>query len=516
MLDKETRSAVLTLSRKGHSKREIAKALGISRNSVQDVLLKGISKAPVQERPSLLDGCLEEIRDLHSQCRGNLARVHEEILKFLKAQGKDTGISYPALTHFCRKHGIGVEEKVPSQVIRTGPGQEMQHDTSPYNIVIGGKSVKRQCASLVLGYSRMLFCRFYPNFERFHMKIFLTEAFEYFGGCCKVCVIDNTHIAIICGSGAMAQMAPEVEAFEQRFGFSFLAHAIGHCDRKGKIERPFSYIENNFLVGRTFKNDEDLNRQAADWLDNAATGNQRTLREFKAKPIDLFAAEKPHLAALPLFIPEVYRLWQRRVDCYGNIPLDGLKYPVPAAYIGKTIQVRETKDKVILQDGHKELAVHKKKIKGSPDPQAFHPPEHLPRRQKSAQLWEEAKLKSLGEGAQKYLEALKAHRGPRYIWATRKLYGLLCQYKDEDLMRALETALKHRLWDPGRIETIILQEAAQRDYLLPFGNENKDYEALAGYQEGAATPQPDLSRYLPKADIPNDAGNKDAGNPETS
>ena len=43
----------------------------------------------------------------------------------------------------------------------TGPAEEMQHDTSLYTIVIAGKKVKRQCASLVLGYSRMLYMDFH-------------------------------------------------------------------------------------------------------------------------------------------------------------------------------------------------------------------------------------------------------------------------------------------------------------------------------------------------------------------
>ncbi|HKZ77169.1 MAG TPA: hypothetical protein VJ124_02520, partial [Pyrinomonadaceae bacterium] len=119
-------------------------------------------------------------------------------------------------------------------------------------VVIGGNKVKRQCASLVLGYSRMLYVQFYPRFQRFHMKVFLTDAFQYFGGCCRRCVIDNTSIAIACGTGHLAEVAPEVEAFEKRFGFKFLAHELGHKERSGKIERPFHYIEHNFLVGRVF------------------------------------------------------------------------------------------------------------------------------------------------------------------------------------------------------------------------------------------------------------------------
>ena len=105
-----------------------------------------------------------------------MVRVWEELLARHGAN-----VPYTTLTRFCRGRGIGVLEKQPAGRIVTGPGEEMQHDTSPYTIVIGGKSVKRQCASLVLGYSRRMHIRFYEKFDRFHCKVFLTEAFQALG-----------------------------------------------------------------------------------------------------------------------------------------------------------------------------------------------------------------------------------------------------------------------------------------------------------------------------------------------
>ena len=44
---------------------------------------------------------------------------------------------------------------------------------------------------------------------------------------------------------------PEMAAFGERFGFQFVAHAIGNANRSARVERPFWFIENNFLAGRT-------------------------------------------------------------------------------------------------------------------------------------------------------------------------------------------------------------------------------------------------------------------------
>ena len=510
MLDKETRSAILTLRGKGHSLREIAGELGVSRNTAKEVLRSAAVEPVAAERPSRLDEHLELIRELHAQCKGrrgtNLVRVREKLLERLAGEGKKLDVSYTTLTWFCRRHGLGGSEKIPARRIVTGPGEEMQHDTSLYTIELGGKKVKRQCASLVLGYSRRLFIQFYAKFDRFHCKVFLTDAFKHMGGACRRCVIDNTSIVIACGSGSRAQVSPEIEAFEQRFGFRFLAHEIMHSDRKGKVERPFDFVENNFLVGRSFKDDADLNAQALAWLEAA---DRRRLREFKASPLELFAAERAQLVPLPIHIPEVYRIWQRGVDSYSCVSLHGLKYPAPAAYIEKSVTVRETKDRVILLDGHAEIANHEKKHEGSPAPL---PPAHAPRRQKSAQLAEEGKLKALGEGMAVYLQALKLERGPRYIWSLKKLYRLMCQYRAEDVLAAVAKAFEHRLFDVSRIETILLQDIAARDYFLPLGSQPEDYEKWPQYQQGAATPEPDLKAYGPSPS--EDAGTAPEKNPD--
>lgn len=151
---------------------------------------------------------------------------------------------------------------------------------------------------------------------------------------------------------------------------------------------------------------------------------------------------------------------------------------------------------MIVQDGHGEIASHEKKSAGSPAAAA--PAAHAPRRQKAARIMDEEKLKAAGEGMRAYLEALKADRGPRYIWSIRKLCRLLCQYKTEDVAAAVAKAHEHRLFDIQRVETMLLQDIASRDYFLPLSEAAQDYEKWPQYQQGASTPEPDLSAYAPK------------------
>jgi len=128
MLDQTERQAILTLHERGLGKRAIARALGISRNTVREVLIDGHATPPPLERAEQLERVRDEILALHASCKGNFVRVHEEL-----AARHGLTVSYPALTAFCRKHGVGHAPPMPkgSYDDVLTPGLEMQHDTSP-------------------------------------------------------------------------------------------------------------------------------------------------------------------------------------------------------------------------------------------------------------------------------------------------------------------------------------------------------------------------------------------------
>src|ERR1051326_2417377 len=254
MLSQSQRTTILELHSQGVSKREIARVLNISRLSVRKVLRSQSSALPVLVRPEKAEPYRVQILELLATHKGNLVRVHEELV----SSGAD--VSYPALTAFCRRHGIGQEPKVAAGQYHFGLGEELQHDTSPHETEIGGKKRKIQTASAVLCYSRMLFFQCYPTFQRFDCKVFLTEALRYFSGAPARVMIDNTHVVVARAAERELVPAREMAACGERFGFRFVAHAIGNANRSARVERPFWFIENNFLAGRAFSGWEDLNR----------------------------------------------------------------------------------------------------------------------------------------------------------------------------------------------------------------------------------------------------------------
>jgi transposase len=189
---------------------------------------------PVLQRAEKAEPYRQQILELLARCKGNLVRVHEELV----ASG--AAFSYQALTAFCRRHGLIEPPQQPAGRYEFPPGEEVQHDTSPHEVELVGKKRRVQTASAVLCYSRMLFFQCYPTFQRFDCKVFLTEALRYFGGGPARVMIDNTHVVVLRGTGREMVPVPEMEAFAERFDFRFVAHERGDANRSARVERPLS------------------------------------------------------------------------------------------------------------------------------------------------------------------------------------------------------------------------------------------------------------------------------------
>ena len=456
MLDEATRSAILRLRTEGHGSRAIAEALGISRGAVKRVLRAKSATVPRLERAEKAQPLRDEILALYASCKGNLVRVHEELLS------SGAALSYPALTAFCRRHGIGYEAPLPAGRYDFAPGQEMQHDTSPHQAEIADRCTPIQTASMALCFSRMLFFQCYPHFRRFECKVFLTEAASYFEGVCGTCMIDNTHLVVLAGSGRRMVPVPEMVAFGDRFGFAFVAHAIGDANRSARVERPFHYIENNFLAGRRFASFDDLNAQARAWCDKV---NATPKRQLHASPRELFAVERTRMKPLPLHVPEVYELHHRVVDTEGYVHVRRNRYSAPWALLGRDVEVRESKDRIEIFDGPRRVADHKR-VMESVDARVT-VAEHRPPRNEGpcARRSESAEEKRLVERMPEsaaYIARLRK-RGRGSTRDLRWLLRMIDDYPESAMRGAMRDACHYGMTDLDRLERMVLRRIA-RDF----------------------------------------------------
>jgi len=394
-------------------------------------------------------------------------RVHEELV----AAGAE--LSYPALTAFCRRHGIGQAPPVASGQYHFAPGEEMQHDTSPHEVELAGRKRKVQTASAVLCYSRMLFFQCYPTFRRFDCKVFLTEALRYFSEAAARVMIDNTHVVVLRGTGREMIPVPEMEAFGDRFGFRFAAHELGHANRSARVERPFSFIEGNFLAGRTFASWEDLNQQARQWCDKV---NSTYKKHLRAVPRELFAVERLQLKPLPAWIPEVYRLHQRLVDIEGYVALNSNRYSVPLEWIGRRVEVRETRDKIEIQLDARRLVTHRRIVEA--EHQRLMLAEHRPPRgQRTLRPDphpEEQAIVTVAPELADYVAGLKRRSRKAITLALRQLLLLVREYPREPLLGAVREAARYGLYDLDRLERMILRRVTRDYFLLNEGPDGDD------------------------------------------
>lgn len=461
MLDEATRSAILTLHEKGHGSRTISQSLGVARSTVRRVLSSGHAQVPELARAELADPWREQILELQARYEGHLGRVHEELVK------RGATFSYPALTGFCRRHGLGSTPPPPAGHYEFAPATEMQHDTSPHQARIGGVLTRVQSASLVLCYSRMIFFQCYPRFTRFECKAFLTQAIAYFNGAAATCMIDNSSVIVAAGTGAGMIAAPEMAAFAERYGFVFRAHEKGHANRSARVEAPFHRIERAFLTGEDFADWADLNARAHATCES---WNAKFSTKLHASRRELFATEQGQLKPLPLHVPEVYQIFTRIVDAEGYVHVNRIRYSAPYRLIGRALEVRETLERVDLYEGPRRVASHVRTHRPLDvrvtDP-AHRPPrgEGLGRQPHPAP--EEIQMLQIEPRLGGYLTGLKQQVGQRRA-PLRRLLSMVQEYPRAAFLAALALAEQYRLFDLDRLERMVLRRIAEEYFVMPL------------------------------------------------
>jgi len=467
VLDLETRTAILRLFEEGHGTRFIAKAVGVSRKSVKRVLTQGRAEVPKLERDTPLSPHIAQIRALYLDCKGNLVRVHEE----LQAR-HGVEVPYSTLTRFCRGAGIGVTPKKASGRYHFEPGEEMQHDTSPHDVEVGGRKVRLQCASLVMCHSRRRFIQCYPRWTRFHVKVFLTHALRFFEGAASRCMLDNSTVIMTGGTGPDARAVPEMQAFSDRFGFTFVAHHVGDANRSARVEAPFWHVERNFYPGRTFSDLANLNAQAIDWC---RTYNARFHESYGGIPNELGVLERLAGKPLPAFIPEPTEVHLRRVDTEGYVRLHTNRYSVPEERVGQQVEVHETLERVRVFEGHRLLAQHERRADGGKARVTLS--EHRGRWRRRARPRppsnEELALRAAGPALAALCDALRKDRA-RGRKAVLRLHRIWLDYPTEPVEAAVARALDFGLVELDRIERMVLKNLRGDFFRLPTPHEDSN------------------------------------------
>jgi transposase len=490
MIDPDTRRAVFELHQEGMYLREISRRLRISRNTVRTIIRQQ-GQMPQTARKDRIHIDPDLLRRLYHECRGWIQRMHE---KLLEEEGIQVG--YSTLSRRVRKLGLGRSRTTRCDRVPDEPGVEMQHDTTVYHVKLADQRTKVIASLIYLRYSKRRYLKFYRVFNRFTMKCFFHEALMFWGYAARQCIIDNTNLARLRGTGKRAVIVPEMASFAQRYGFQFVCHEIRHPNRKAGEERSFWIIETNFLPGRTFASLEDLNRQAHQWA--TVRLHHRPMSKTGLIPAKAFEHERSYLTELPRHLPAPYCSYQRGTDQYGYVPFDGNDYWVPG-------DGREDV-KVLRYADHLKIFQQRTCVAEYPLPpdgvknQRFAPPgqpqpQHRPKHRRRDARQEEQRLRAMGPEVEAYLDyALKAAGIQRHRF-TRELFAFSRQVTCDVFIRTVGRALRYRIVQMETLRRIAWFCMSQDELPLPQLDVEEDFQQRPAYQEGRLTEEPDLSIY---------------------
>ena len=210
--------------------------------------------------------------------------------------------------------------------------------------------------SLVLGHSRHIFARFVMHQDlqtllRCHML-----AFAAIGGVPIEILYDRMKTAVTGedGNGHIIYNR-SLLALAQHYGFLPRACRPYRAKTKGKVERPFSYIRQDFFLGRSSRNLDDLNIQLDDWL--ATVANVRLHGTTQRIVSEAFAAEQAELQKLPAFPFDALLKLERRVSHDGLVSIGGNYYSVPDR-TRRVVEVHQLPDQIRILDQSRLVAVH--------------------------------------------------------------------------------------------------------------------------------------------------------------
>lgn len=508
MIDQEKRKMIERFVEEGKTKKEISRFLEISIKTVRNILKETENFEKIRKDKLIIEK--ELLMSVYERCDKFAERTHE-ILR----EEHNVDIGYSTLTRLLREYGLcGKKPKVFIHVPDV-PGDEMQHDTSVYVLLIGGKKTKVVLSGLYFRYSKMRYLEFFHYFRRFQMKCFFFKALTFFKYCCKVCIIDNTNLARYSGSGSNATFVLEMVTFAKNFGFIWKAHAIGHANRKGGKERNFWTVETNFFPGRSFASIEDLNKQVFDWA--TVRYAQRPQSKTNLIPANLFEYEKSFLLKVPPFISEPLLEHERITDAYGYVAFDANFYwtPLMPKNVVKIIEYSDCLKLHFPKSKHEPLEYrlppHSTRLA------KFSPPgmpvnRQQPNNLKKDSTEEEKRLRVTGSTAMEYLDFIHSSacclcQKSKFI---RDLYSLSKKMTDQILQRTLARALKYKIDNIPAIEKIagqfLISHISNSDADEYSNLEISDIITRATYDQGRISTENSLEqydKYLENADSDN-------------
>jgi transposase len=327
------------LKKQGLSISAIARKVGCDRKTVRRHLDRGL-EAPVYgpraPRPRAIEPFEAYLRE---RVLSFPDLTGARLLREIKQMGYAGG--YTAVTDLLR------EVRPPRQTaferrFETPQGRQAQMDFAEFAVEFSdepGIIRKVWLFSMILGHSRWLWGRFVASQNLQSVLRCHIGAFEAMGGVPEEILYDRMKTAVIGeDESGVITYNPALVALLNHYGAVPRACRPYRAKTKGKIERPFRYIRQDFFLARTFRNMDDLNAQFDVW--RAEVANPRVHATTRRIVDEAFAEERPSLTPLPAIAYDAVLTIERRVSKDGMVSVGGNLYSVPDTVRRRTLEIQ--------------------------------------------------------------------------------------------------------------------------------------------------------------------------------
>jgi len=339
------------LKRQGLSVSAISRKTGFDRKTVRKYLDRGIDMpvySPRSPQEKAIDAYAAYLR---TRVTDYPDLSGKRLLREIREQGYDGG--YTAVTDFLREVRPGGGSRFERR-FETPPGKQAQVDFAEFTVAFTdepGVTRKVWLFSMVLGHSRWIWGRFCASQNLQTVLRCHIAAFAAMGGAPEEVLYDRMKTAVIGedAEGVVTYNASLVAALAH-YGSAPKACRPYRAKTKGKVERPFRYIRQDFFLARSFRDLDDLNAQFDDWRTGIA--NARVHATTGRIVAEAFEEEKSALITAPAMPYDAVLTVERRVSHEGMIAVGGNFYSVPDTTRRRRVEVQHHPDRVrIFEDG---------------------------------------------------------------------------------------------------------------------------------------------------------------------
>jgi transposase len=441
MLRQMERSTIQLLAKRGKSQRAIARELGYSRTTVARALGEPVDRRPApRQRPSQTDAFHGRIRDWLQQGLTGVRML--ELARSDPDQPYTGGRSvFTDAVRRIRRELDHAERDVPLR-FEGLPGEYLQVDWGeirhfPFT---AQPPATRYFLACRLKYSRWVWVRFTADMRQETLFRGLADCLVALAFVPWVLVFDNMKTVTSGRDDANQPVwTPALRQFAAECGFHPEACAPAAGNQKGAVESLVKWVKGNFLAGREFADDADLDAQCTTWQ---AQANRRPSDATDAAPLQRLGAERDAGGVLPATLADYGLLLCGQVTRESFVHVLGNRYSVPVTHVGCAVTVRVHAECIVLWRDREQLATHRRAPDGAHQ-RVLEPAHFAPlfaRKPRGQVMLYRTALLSLAPPIPAYVAELSRRRREHLSREVLALYGLLEQHGEAALAAAMTCA----------------------------------------------------------------------------